>query len=583
MTQSENKNSSATNSKLSEVEKIKNSSRYLRGTLKESLDDELTGSLAEADTQLIKFHGAYQQQDRELDSERKRQKLEPLYSFMIRVRVPGGIITPQQWLKLDQIADTYASGTLKLTTRQAVQFHGIFKKKLKKTIQAINDTLLDTIAACGDVNRNVMCSVNPGQSLVFDEVQAFAKELNDYFTPQTSAYHEIWLNKKLVAGGEPVEDFEPIYGKTYLPRKFKTAIAVPPYNDTDVFTNDLGFIAIEEDGKLIGYNVTAGGGLGTTFGMPETYPRLADLVGFVTPERALKLAEAIVLFQKDNGNRENRKIARLKYTIDRLGFDFFIKDIYKRAGFEPEPSKPFAFESTGDRYGWERAADGLWYLGLFVEGGRLKDFENLKYRTVLKEIAQIHTGDFRVTANQNIIVAKVTDNKKIELDSILQKYGILEYIKKSGLRRNSVACVALNTCTLAFAEAERYLPSLIDKLEIILAENGLANEDITIRMTGCPNGCGRPWIAEIGFIGKAPGLYNLYLGGGFTGNRFNTLYREMLNEEQIIAELTPIIFSYAQNRNNAERFGDFVVRNGYVKPGPTVLPDYRKLNMNFQI
>lgn len=569
--------------KLSEVEGIKSVSNYLRGTLVESLNDQLTGSIAEDDTQLIKFHGAYQQYDRELESERKRQKLEQLYSFMIRVRIPGGIISPQQWLHIDKIADIYANGTLKLTTRQAIQYHGVFKKNLKKTIQDINSTLLDTIAACGDVNRNVMCSVNPGESQVYDEALAFSKLLNDHFTPQTSAYHEIWLNNKLVAGGVPKEDHEPIYGKTYLPRKFKIAVAIPPHNDSDVFTNDLGFIAIEENGKLAGYNVTAGGGMGTTFGMPETYPRLADHVGFVTPDKALTIAEAILTFQRDYGNRENRKQARLKYTIDRLGFDFFIKEVHKRAGFEPEPAKEYKFIHNGDRYGWSKAANKKWFLGLFVEGGRLKDTNTLKYRTAIREVAEIHKGDFRLTGNQNLVIGNVTDAQKKKIDAILNKYGILDFIKKSGLRRNGIACVALNTCSLAHSEAERYLPSLIDKLEIILAENGLAEEDINIRMTGCPNGCGRPWLGEIGFVGKAPGQYNVYLGAGFTGDRLNTLYKETLNEEQIIEELTPIFKAFAKEKGSDEKFGDFVIRKAYVKAAASVLPDYRIANPNFQI
>lgn len=568
---------------LSEVEKIKTRSNYLRGTLIESLEDQLSGSIAEQDTHLIKFHGAYQQFDRELESERKRQKLEQLYSFMIRVRIPGGIITPDQWLKMNWIAENYANDTLKLTTRQAIQFHGVFKKNLKNTIQQVNEVLLDTIAACGDVNRNVMCSVNPGDSKIYDEVQDFAKLLNSHFTPTTGAYHEIWLNDQLVTKSDEIEEFEPIYGKTYLPRKFKIAIAIPPINDTDVFTNDLGFIAIEENGKLIGYNVTAGGGMGTSFGVPETYPRLADLVGFVTPDKALKIAEAILLFQKDFGNRENRKQARLKYTIDRLGFDFFIQEIYKRAGFEPEPSKPYTFIKNGDRFGWEKASNGKWYFGLFVENGRLKDTDSLKYKSCIKEIAKIHEGDFRITANQNLVIGEVSESSKLVIESILNKYGIIEYNQKSGLRRNSIACVALNTCSLAYAEAERYLPKLIDRLEIIMKENKISEEDITIRMTGCPNGCARPWLGEIGFIGKAPGIYNVYLGAGFTGDRLNTLYKESLNEDEIINELTPIITSFANERNTGEKFGDFVIRKGIVKAGSSVLPDYRKANLNFSI
>jgi len=547
---------------LSELERIKYESNYLRGTLVESLADPITGSLAFADTQLSKFHGMYQQFDRDLEKERKRQKLEPAYSFLIRVRVPGGVVTPKQWLQMDWISEEYANHTLKLTTRQAFQLHGVIKTNLKKTIQAMNAELMDTIAACGDVNRNVMCHPNPAESDLHSEVAETARRISEHLLPSTTAYHEIWLDQKLIADSK--KDVEPIYGDRYLPRKFKIAIAIPPYNDSDIFSQDLGFIAIVENKRIIGYNVIVGGGMGTTFGMPETYPRLAEVIGFCTPEQIVDVAEKVLLVQRDNGNRQNRKLSRLKYTIDRLGIEAFKVELHKSLGYElPEP-KPFAFTRNGDRLGWKKGADGKWSLSLFVEGGRVADRNGFNLKSALRETAQVINGQFILTGNQNLVIANVSADEKKKISDILKKNGVLPG-EISGLRQNSIACVALNTCGLAFAEAERYLPSLVSKIESILDQHGLFKEEIVIRMTGCPNGCGRPYLAEIGFVGKSEGHYNLYLGGNFNGTRLNALYKETLTEDEILAELTPIIADYAQNRSNGEKFGDFVIRKQYVK------------------
>jgi sulfite reductase (NADPH) hemoprotein beta-component len=545
---------------LSAVEKLKYESNYLRGTLVDSLADPVTGAIAEGDTQLSKFHGIYQQHDRDLEKERKSQKLEPAFSFLIRVRLPGGIATREQWLQMDRLADEYANGTLKLTTRQTFQLHGVIKKKLKTTIQGINHVLLTTIAACGDVNRNVMSHANPSESEVHAQAYQLAKEISDHLIPGTTAYHEIWLDKKLLAGGE--KDVEPIYGDRYLPRKFKIGVAVPPTNDIDVFSQDLGFIAIREDGVLKGYNVTVGGGLGSTFGIPQTYPRLGDVIGFCTPEQAVDVAEKVVLVQRDYGNRQDRKLARLKYTIDRLGLDWFKTELYKQLGYELQAARPFHFTRNGDRYGWVKGINGKWSLNLFVEGGRVKDTDDLKLKTALREIARKIEARFILTGNQNLIIADT--DKKNEVNAILSRYGVWP-LQLSGLRQNSIACVALNTCGLAFAEAERYLPSLITKIEHILNEYGLLKEEIVIRMTGCPNGCGRPYLAEIGLIGKSLGHYNLYLGGSFNGTRLNALYKETLSEDEILAELRPVIADFAQSRRKGEHFGDFVIRKKYVE------------------
>ncbi|MCG6186863.1 assimilatory sulfite reductase (NADPH) hemoprotein subunit [Maribellus maritimus] len=547
---------------LSEVEKIKFDSNYLRGTLLESLADPITGAIHADDTQVSKFHGIYQQTDRDTDKERKQQKLEPLYSFLIRVRMPGGTVTPQQWLQMDTISNEFANGTLKLTTRQTFQLHGVLKKNLKGTIQKINDRLLDTIAACGDVNRNVMCHANPAESPLYPEIIELAKKVGGHLLPQTGAYHEIWLDKKLVADSK--EEIEPLYGERYLPRKFKIGIVIPPQNDCDVFSQDLGFIAIIEKEKIVGYNVVVGGGLGSTFGKPETYPRAGNVIGFCKPEQVIDVAEKVVLVQLDNGDRQNRKQARLKYTIDRLGLDWFVDEVEKRLGFSLEKARAFKFTRTGDNFGWKKGTDNKWHLTYFVEGGRVKDDGTRLLKTALREVAKISDGNFILTGNQNLIIAGVSEKVKKKVNTIFNKHDVSPN-GISGLRKNSIACVALPTCPLAFAEAERYLPTLVSKIETILEKYNLYKEEIVIRMTGCPNGCGRPYLAEIGLIGKSPGYYNLYLGGSFNGSRLNTLYKETISEEEILQELEPIIKDYAESRNKGEHFGDFILRKNYVK------------------
>ncbi|ANB61627.1 assimilatory sulfite reductase (NADPH) hemoprotein subunit [Anoxybacteroides amylolyticum] len=548
----------------SDVERIKQESNYLRGTLKETMEDRITAGIPEDDNRLMKFHGSYLQDDRDLRAERQKQKLEPAYQFMIRVRTPGGVATPEQWLAMDELARTYANGTLKLTTRQAFQFHGVLKWNMKKTLQAINDALLTTLAACGDVNRNVMCNPNPYQSEVHAEVYEWAKMLSDHLLPRTRAYYEIWLDEEKVAGTPEVEE-EPIYGPLYLPRKFKIGIAVPPSNDVDVFSQDLGFIAIVEQGKLVGFNVAIGGGMGMSHGDRTTYPQLAKVIGFCKPEQVINVAEKVVTIQRDYGNRSVRKHARFKYTIDRLGLEVVKKELERRLGWELEEARPYYFEHTGDRYGWVEGVNGTWHFTLFVEGGRVKDADGYPLMTGLREIAKVHKGDFRLTANQNLVIANVPAENKAEIDALIKQYGLTDGKRYSALRRNSLACVALPTCGLAMAEAERYLPKLLDKIEEIVEENGLRDEEITIRMTGCPNGCARHVLAEIAFIGKSVGKYNMYLGAAFDGSRLGKLYRENIGEEEILAELRVLLSRYAKERLDGEHFGDFVIRVGIVK------------------
>jgi sulfite reductase (NADPH) hemoprotein beta-component len=547
----------------SPVELIKQASRLLRGTLVESLADPLTGAIREDDTALIKFHGSYQQDDRDIREERRQQKLEPAYSFMIRTRLPGGVCTPQQWLALDGIARRYGNGTLRLTTRQAFQFHGVIKTELKTTMAAINATLIDTIAACGDVNRNVLASANPVESRAHAAVYDWAKKLSEHLLPRTRAYHEVWLDGEKVSGTDEVE---PIYGPTYLPRKFKAAIVVPPVNDVDVLAHDLGFIAIVENGELAGFNVTVGGGLGASHGEPATYPRLADVVGFVKPGQLPAVAEAVVTTQRDFGDRTNRKHARLKYTIDDRGLDRFVAEITRRQGFAFEPARPFEFTSTGDRFGWVEGFDGRWHLTLRIESGRVADAPSGAKLTGLREIAKVHRGDFRLTPNQNLIIANVEPAARQFIDALVLRYGLDAHARATPVRRDALACVALPTCPLAMAEAERYLPGFLQRVEERLAAHGLRDAPLVLRITGCPNGCARPYLAEIALIGKAPGRYNLYLGGDGRGQRLNALYRENVDESTIIAALDETFARFAAERLPQERFGDFAWRAGFVSP-----------------
>ena len=545
--------------KLSANEGIKENSDFLRGTISESLLDDSTGSIPASDAQLTKFHGTYLQDDRDKRMSLIKEKKEKAFSFMIRVRVPGGVCTPKQWIGIDDLSDKFADGTLKLTTRQAFQLHGILKRNLKQTMKEINDTLLDTLAACGDVNRNVMSPANPFESKLHGQALDIAQQIHDHLTPQTSAYAEIWLDGEKTAIGE--SEVEPIYGKTYLPRKFKIAVALPPRNDVDVFSNCLGFVGIPDGDKIIGYNVLVGGGLGMTHGKTATFPRLADVIGFCKPEQVVQVSEEVVKIQRDHGDRSDRRHARLKYTIEDRGVEWFKEELNKRLGWNLEPTKDFYFESTTDRYGWNEDSDGHWTYGLFVEGGRLR----AKAKEAVRLIAEKIDCEFRLTANQNLVIARVSPESKLDIDKIFKEYEVTDSLSLSALRLNSIACTALPTCSLALAESERYLPGLIDELDGIIGELGLRDESIAIRSTGCPNGCGRPYLGEIGLVGKAPGKYNLYLGAGLDGMRLNKLYRPAIPHEEIISELRPVLEDFSKHRLESETFGDFCIRKEYVK------------------
>lgn len=544
------------------VEGIKAASNFLRGTLQESLLDGATGTITENDTQLSKFHGIYQQDDRDVREDRRRQKLEPDHSFMIRARVPGGICSPVQWLALDEIATTWANHSLRLTTRQAFQFHGVLKRDLKLSIRAINDSLMDTIAACGDVNRNVMCTALPQLSDIHTRVYAASAAVSEHLTPNTRAYHEIWLDKKKIADSQ---DSEPIYGDLYLPRKFKIAFAIPPYNDVDVLAHDLGFVATENDGELTGFTVTVGGGMGATHGDATTYPRLAEPIAWCRPEQVNEVAEVIVTIQRDHGNRESRKHARFKYTVEKLGLDWIRQELTRRLGYTLEAPQPYEFTHNGDNFGWTQSDDGLSHLLLFTQNGRLADTEFASQLTGMREIARIHQGDFRLTANQNVVIANVTESQVPMINELAARYGLDSYKQLSRLRLHSIACVALPTCGQAMAEAERYLPDLIDKIEQQLESHELQDQAITIRMTGCPNGCARPYLAEIGLVGKAPGRFNLHLGANFDGTRLNRMLLENANEAEILATLDTLFEEYGANRRTGEYFGDYFVRTQKVE------------------
>lgn len=550
-------------------EDIKLASNYLRGTIVEGLNDPTTGAISAADQQLTKFHGTYMQDDRDVRDERKAQGLEPAYSFMIRCRLPGGVATPQQWIQMDDIATQLGNETMKLTTRQTFQFHGIVKGKLKPAMQAINRALMTTIAACGDVNRNVMCSSLPTQSQYHAEVQECSQRISDHLLPSTSAYHEIWLtdddNKKTQIAGDAVQDFEPLYGPTYLPRKFKITIAVPPHNDTDVYAHDVGLIAIKgKDGHLEGFNLLAGGGMGATHNNKKTYPQTGRMLGYVSHEDVHIACEKVMLVQRDHGDRKNRKHARLKYTIDDMGVDTFRGKVEELWGKKFDRARPFKFESNVDTFGWQRDETGKNHFTFFIENGRIEDTASFQMKTGLREIAKVHTGEFRLTGNQHVILSNVADENLDAMKALLKKYK-LDNVQFSGLRLSSSACVAFPTCGLAMAESERYLPVLISKLEDCLEQNGLRQDSIVMRMTGCPNGCARPWLAEVAFVGKAYGAYNMYLGGGYHGQRLNKLYRSSIKEEEILEIMKPLLKQYALEREQGEKFGDFCIRKGVIK------------------
>ena len=546
---------------LSDNERLKRESNFLRGTIAEDLQDPLTGGFNGDNFQLIRFHGMYQQDDRDIRPERTAQKLEPLHNVMLRARLPGGIITPAQWQVIDKFAEEHSLyGSIRLTTRRTFQFHGVLKRDIKLMHQTLNSTGIDSIATAGDVNRNVLCTSNPVESELHQEAYEWAKKISEHLLPKTRAYVEIWLD-----GEKLGDDEEPILGSNYLPRKFKTTVVIPPHNDVDIHANDLNFVAISDHGKLVGFNVLVGGGLAMTHGDTTTYPRKASDFGFIPLSHVLEVAAAVVSTQRDWGNRVNRKNAKTKYTLERVGVEAFKAEVESRAGIQFGEVRPYEFTSRGDRFGWVEGIDGKHHLTLFIENGRLLDFPGKPLKTGMLEIAKIHQGDFRLTANQNLIIAGVPAGEKARIEALARQYGLLDD-GVSEQRKQSMACVALPTCPLAMAEAERMLPAFVTDIEALLAKHGLADDAIIFRVTGCPNGCGRAMLAEVGLVGKAPGRYNLHLGGNLEGTRIPRLHLENITEPQILAELDTLIGRWATERDGNECFGDFVIRVGVVAP-----------------
>lgn len=548
--------------KLPEAEQIKQDSHYLRGTIINSLNDHATGAISEDDTKLTKFHGIYQQDNRDLRDERRKQKLEPRFQFMLRLRLPGGVLTPEQWLGLDDVADRYADGSLRLTTRQTFQFHEIFKHQLRPLVQQLAELGLDSRGACGDDNRNVITNANPHLSGLQQQIYTLAVQISESLSWRSEAYEETWLEQP--AKHSDAEE-EPFYSYRYLPRKFKIAIALPPRNDCDVFANDVALIAIEENGQLVGFNVAVGGGMGMTYGDSKTYPRIASPVGFVPVDDIVNACLSIAAIQRDHGDRTNRAHARFKYTLDDYGLDWFCERFAEYHGKPLQPLRDYELKDSGDNFGWLEDEIGHYHLTLRIPSGRVIDRDELKLRTALREIARIHKGEFRITCNQNVIISNVEAKNKPDIERLVASYGLDDGSRSSPLARNAISCVAFPTCGLAMAEAERYMPALIGKLEALMQRCGIEHETIQLRVSGCPNGCARPYLGEIALTGKAPGKYSLFLGADTGGQRMNRLYQENISEAEILDSLQPLFERFASERQPQEGFGDFLYRSGLLE------------------
>jgi sulfite reductase (NADPH) hemoprotein beta-component len=542
--------------KLSRNEGLKGNNTTLAGTIAQTLSDPAADHFTEDDYEFLKFHGIYQQDDRD------KRKIAKHYMLMVRTKFPGGVLSGKQYLACDDIANGYANNTLRITTRQDFQFHGIVKSNIRQTMKSLNDALVTTIAACGDVERNVMAPPTPATSPLVDHVLAEARRLSDALAPKSRAYHTIWIEGKQLdlTATENANFVDPLYGRTYLPRKFKTAFAFPPLNDIDIFTNDLGFIVIEEDGKLAGYNLIAGGGMGMSHGNAQTFPRLADVVGFLTPEHLEAVAKAVVTIHRDFGDRTNRKHARLKYVLEERGVDWFRLEVENRAGCKLGPAREFHFTKQGDLLGWHKQTNGNYFLGLFVENGRIRDAGDYRLKTGLRQVIERFLPEVRLTASQNLLLVGIMPEQRAEIDRVLNEHGVSSTNPFSPTRLASMACPALPTCGLALAESERMMPEFLTRIEGLLTELGMERAEITVRMTGCPNGCARPYMAEIAFVGKAPNKYQIYLGGNEASTRLNRLYKDAIKTDDLLNELRLVLRRYLSEKLTAERFGDFCAR-----------------------
>lgn len=536
-------------------EGLKAAHPLLEGTIAQTLADQNAERFSDDDYEFLKFHGIYQQDDRD------KRKTGKQYMYMVRGRLPGGIVSPEQYIAFDDISCRYANQTLRITTRQGFQFHGVVKSGLGAMMKGLNQAMATTLAACGDVNRNVMAAPTPATSSLVDLVQQHAREVSDALLPKTRAYHEIWVEGVPLNLQEEDKNFvDPLYGKTYLPRKFKVAFAIPPNNDVDVFTNDLGFIAIAENGKLLGYNLIAGGGLGMSHGNVQTYPRMGDVIGFFTPDKLIEASKGVLMIHRDFGDRTNRKHARLKYVLEERGVEWFRNELETRVGFKFEPARAYKFSKQGDVYGWHQQLDGNYFLTLFVENGRIKDTDAWQLKTAIRRVVEQFRVQVRLTPSQNLILVNVKPDQRDAINKIFAAHNIKTENQGSNIRLASIACPALPTCGLALSESERALPEIMTRIEGLLGELGMKDAEIVVRMTGCPNGCARPYMAEIGFVGRAPGKYQLYLGGNEASTRLNQLWKENVKSEDIVAELRPILSRFKETRENGEGFGDWVER-----------------------
>jgi sulfite reductase (NADPH) hemoprotein beta-component len=543
--------------KLTHNEDIKTAIPTVAGSIAATIADASADHFTQDDYEFLKFHGVYQQDDRDL------RKTGKHYIMMVRTRIPGGVMTANQWRVFDDLSGRYGNNTLRVTTRQTIQFHGVLKSNLRSLVKAVNESLLSTLSACGDVSRNTLAPPTPAYTPTREQVYADCLRVANAVKPRTRAYHSIWIEGVQLNLDDPTnKDFvDPLYGKSYLPRKFKVAFAIPPVNDTDVFTNDVGLIAVVENSRLVGYNLAVGGGMGRSHGNEATYPRLADLLGFIPPENVVDAATAVLTIHRDFGDRTDRKHARLKYIVQERGVDWTRAELEQRAGFKLAPARPFKFTSTGDLYGWHKAVDGKWFLTIFVETGRVKDVESRRLKTALRQVAEKFPKiEFRLSTNQNVILANVAESDRAGINALFAEHDVKTENQASALHAAAMACPALPTCGLALAESERMLPGLVDRIEKLCAEVGLAGQEIIIRSTGCPNGCARPYTAEIGFVGKAPGRYQVWLGGNVSGTRLNRVWKETVKDPEIENELRPVLARFAKERNPGERFGDWCDR-----------------------
>jgi sulfite reductase (NADPH) hemoprotein beta-component len=542
--------------KLSRNEGLKGNNTTLAGTIAQTLSDASADHFSDDDYEFLKFHGIYQQDDRD------KRKTGKQYMLMVRTKFPGGVLSGKQYLACDDLATRYANNTLRITTRQDFQFHGILKSNVRAYMKSLNEALITTIAACGDVERNVMAPPTPATSPLVDQMLAEARKLSDALAPQSRAYHTIWVEGKELNlnAAENANFVDPLYGKTYLPRKFKTAFAFPPLNDIDIFTNDLGFIVIEENGKLAGYNLLAGGGMGMSHGNAQTFPRMADVIGFLKPPHLEAVSKAVITIHRDFGDRTNRKHARLKYVLEERGVEWFRKEVEQRAGCKLEPARDFQFTKQGDLLGWHRQTNGNYFLGLFVENGRIRDADGYQLKTALRRVIERFPTEVRLTASQNLLLVDVKSEDRAEIDRILNEHGVSSGNPFSRTRLASMACPALPTCGLALAESERMMPEFLSRIEGLLSEIGMQQEELIVRMTGCPNGCARPYMAEIAFVGKAPNKYQIYLGGNEASTRLNRLYKDSVKTDELIQELRLVLRRYLAEKISGERFGDFCAR-----------------------